>query len=191
MQPGDGRVYDQARDISVQSGQPFSTAHILLALFVVPNRAESLLFEHGINEELLLASLVNGETEAGHLCITVQGRAAAFSDSTDSRVVTCLHLLAALTELPESVAYRLLTRCGLAPALVRARCLSLVSSNNDHLVHTDVSLDSADRTTASFVALSDEDDAVHVDADMAEETVETAFVSRAARAAPREQASRE
>ena len=173
------RVYEQAQDISQKTEQAFSTAHLLLALFVVPNRAESLLFEHGINEELLLASLVNGETEAAHLCVTVQGRAAAFSDSTGSAAVSCLHLLAALTELPESVAYRLLNRCGLAPALVRARCLSLVTPTSED---EKIQSESQQRTTASYIALPEDNDVMFVAPEVPEETVETPVVARSSRA---------
>ncbi|MEE2789261.1 MAG: AAA family ATPase [Myxococcota bacterium] len=145
-------VYEQAQDIAHQAEQAFTTAHMLLALFVVPNRAETLLFEHGVNEELLLSHLSPTDREAAQLGLTAEGRAAAFADSTGSGIIGCLHILAALTEIPESIAYRLLTRCGMTPALIRARCLHAVDDEQEKRGHD---ADPGRRETAAYAVLDD------------------------------------
>ena len=151
-------VYEQAQDIAHQAHQAFTTAHMLLALFVVPNRAETLLFEHGVNEELLLAHLSTADREAAQLGMTAEGRAASFADSTGSGIIGCLHILAALTEIPDSIAYRLLTRCGITPALIRARCLHAV---DDELERRGRDENTARRETAAFAVLDETDSPVN------------------------------
>ncbi len=49
------QVLSQARDIASQTEQAPSSAHVLLAMFTVPNLAELLLLEREVNEETLLA----------------------------------------------------------------------------------------------------------------------------------------
>ena len=101
-------VLDQARDIAGQVGQNYSTAHILLAFFVTPNSAERLLSDLGINEEVLLAGLASGDSEGVEMPIRVEGRAAAYADATGADAVFCLHILAAMSELSDALAYRLM-----------------------------------------------------------------------------------
>ena len=48
------RVIEEAYDIAQQADQNWTTAHLLLAFFVVPNSAERLLTDRGLNEEGLL-----------------------------------------------------------------------------------------------------------------------------------------
>ncbi len=125
------KVMEQARDIASQAEQSFTTAHLLLAFFVMPNSAEYLLADYGINEETLLSRFDSTESERNGLSTVAESRAAAFADSTGSNAIFCLHLLAALTELTDGIAFRLLLRTGVDVDQLRAVALDyLVKQTN-------------------------------------------------------------
>ena len=104
------RVIEEAYDIAHQADQNWTTAHLLLAFFVVPNSAERLLTDRGVNEEGLLSQLDAMESERLGLSEVVEHRATELAEETGADSIFCLHLLAALTELKESIAFRLLER---------------------------------------------------------------------------------
>ncbi|MBW1873002.1 MAG: hypothetical protein JRJ19_13105, partial [Deltaproteobacteria bacterium] len=49
------QVIAEAQDIASQVGQQLTSAHLLLALFTVHNRAEILLKEKQVDEDVILA----------------------------------------------------------------------------------------------------------------------------------------
>ena len=51
------QVLTEADDIAQSVGHRLTTAHILLACFTVPNRAQVLLKERGVDEDVLLGLL--------------------------------------------------------------------------------------------------------------------------------------
>ena len=104
------QVLAQARDIAAQTDQTLSSAHVLLASFTVPNLAELLLHERGVNEETLLARIDSIEREPADSLDRLKAATREVARSCDSARMNCLHLLVALTRLPEAFAYRLLER---------------------------------------------------------------------------------
>ena len=117
------QVLAQARDIADQSGQPLSTAHVLLALFTVPNLAELLLLERNINEETVLGQIERIEREPEESIAGLELRCERLARRCDLRQANSLHLLAALTRMPRSFAHRLLDRSGASMPELRTTAL--------------------------------------------------------------------
>ena len=116
-------IYEQAHDIAQQTGRDASTAHVLFALFVLPNEAERLLMDRGVNEETLLATLTRFEDEPRGTYQTVRSVAAQLAAEGGRAEVTCLDLLAALASTSQAFAYRLLRRAGVDLANLRETAL--------------------------------------------------------------------
>ena len=57
------QVLSEAEDISRSVNQKLTSAHQLLAFFTVPNRAELLLRDRGIDEDKVLAAITAAPTE--------------------------------------------------------------------------------------------------------------------------------
>ena len=104
------QVLSQARDIAHQTDQTMSSAHVLLASFTVPNLAELLLHERGVNEETLLSQLRSIEREPPDVLDRLKAGTRRVAEVCSAQRMNCLHLLAALTQLPEAFACRLLVR---------------------------------------------------------------------------------
>ncbi|MCA9539424.1 MAG: AAA family ATPase [Myxococcales bacterium] len=108
------QVYAQASDIAQQTGQRLSSAHVLLAMFTVPNLAELLLLERDVNEETLLACIERIEHEPDDTLPTLAARSREIARACEDDEVNCLHLLAAVTSQPHSFAWQVLARTGVA-----------------------------------------------------------------------------
>ncbi len=106
------QVHREALDIAHAAGQRLSSAHLLLAMFTVPNLAELLLLERDVNEETLLACMSRLEREPPDTLDALGARSRQIARSCDADAADCLHLLAACTGQPKSFAYRLLERTG-------------------------------------------------------------------------------
>ncbi|MCB9544531.1 MAG: AAA family ATPase [Myxococcales bacterium] len=126
------QVYAQARDIARQTGQPLSTAHILFAVFTVPNLAELLLLERQINEETVLAHVERMEPEPDDTLDLLDQRARRLAQTCREEQVNCLHLLAALTWLPRAFAWRLLDRTGTSMLALRETALRYATHGVPH-----------------------------------------------------------
>ena len=113
----------QARDIARQAEQPLSSAHLLLALFTVPNLAELLLLDRHIDENAVLDQIECMEREPDDTLADLEDRSVRLADGCDHRQVNCLHLLGAMTRLPRSFAYRLLVRAGVPIPSLRTTTL--------------------------------------------------------------------
>lgn len=104
------QVLSQSGAIATGSGQPPSSAHVLLALFTVPNLAAAVLSERGVNEQYLLSRIERIEREPEDTLRQLATRAGQVAKEYGDRQVDCLHLLAALTRMTRSFACRLLER---------------------------------------------------------------------------------
>ena len=109
------RAFLETEDIAGRSGQPMSSAHLLLALFTYSNRAQILLVERGLNEDVILEHLRVLEEEPPRMVQRLRERAREIAQGSGSTEVDCLHLLIALTRLRDSFAYRLIERTGIIP----------------------------------------------------------------------------
>jgi ATP-dependent Clp protease ATP-binding subunit ClpC len=121
------QVLAEAEDIARQTSQRFTTAHLLLALFTVPNRAEILLKEKRIDEDAILALVHTVEDEPPNLVRLVQHKARQLASGCGAEAVDCLHLLIAMCGARDSLAYDLLRRTGLVVPAFRNTALSYVT----------------------------------------------------------------
>ncbi len=123
------RAFLEAEDIARQSGQRLSSAHLLLALFTFPNRAQALLSERRINEDNILDAIRVVEDEPPRTVNRLRDRAREIASGSTSEEVDCLHLLIALTRFRDSFAYRLLERTETSLTALRNIAVSYVTGN--------------------------------------------------------------
>src|SRR5262245_39594689 len=90
------RVFHEADEIARATGARTTTAHLLLALFTVKNRAERLLRDRGIDEDKVLDLLPKDGREGKHVFSQITERAAQVAAGCGSREIGCLHLLVAI-----------------------------------------------------------------------------------------------
>ncbi len=118
------QVLAEAEDIARNVNQRLTSAHQLLAFFTVPNRAEMLLKERGIDEDRILLSLTGAPREPEGVERDLRERAREVAQGVGAEEVDCLHLLIAMSRVRQSCAYKLLGDCGLQLAALRNLALS-------------------------------------------------------------------
>ena len=111
------RALREAEDIANASGQSLTTAHLLLALFTFPNRAQLLLKERRIDEDTLLEHMEGLPPEPKGAYKRLKDRAFELAQGSGADEADCLHLLVSLLRVRESLAYELLLRTGVPLAL--------------------------------------------------------------------------
>ncbi|HUU03292.1 MAG TPA: ATP-dependent Clp protease ATP-binding subunit [Myxococcota bacterium] len=121
------QVMAEAQDIAGQVGQRLSSAHLLLALFTVQNRAEILLKEKQVDEDVILAYVHTVEGEPTETVKIVHKKALQIAVGCGAEAVDCLHLLIALCGMRNTLAYELLRRSGLSVPQFRNTALSYVT----------------------------------------------------------------
>jgi ATP-dependent Clp protease ATP-binding subunit ClpC len=176
-----GQVYEQACDIARQTDSRLSTAHILLAFFVVPNPAEQFLLSEGINEETLLALLESREREEPELAAALDSTAAALAQRAGHQQIKALHVLAGMAILESCTARTLLKRTGLGLSELHDTALLYADRGiPSELRQESLSVDPA-RMTAAFAALEfaddDRDTAIELPA-IGEQTVQAPVLER-------------
>ena len=118
------QVLAEAADIAASVGQKLTSAHQLLAFYTVPNRAEILLKERGVDEDRILATMSGKPKEPEGIERDIRDRAHEVAESVGSREVDCLHLLIAMSRVRASLAHQLLAACGLQLPTLRNVALS-------------------------------------------------------------------
>ncbi|MBL9038860.1 MAG: ATP-dependent Clp protease ATP-binding subunit, partial [Archangium sp.] len=121
------QVMSEANDIARSVNQPLTTAHALLAMFTVENRAALLLTERGINEDVLLELLTSAPSEPEGLVKELRDKAREIAVSVGSTEADCLHALIALSRL-RCAAQDLLFKTGLDLTALRNTALSYFTS---------------------------------------------------------------
>lgn len=117
----------EAKDISDATDQPLTTAHLLLAFFTAKNRAETLLKEHGIDEDRLL-DLVEPPLEETAECLAeTLDRAERIAAGCGAREVDCLHALVSMSRARGSCALLLLAETGEPITKLRTHALSILT----------------------------------------------------------------
>ena len=120
------QVMVQAASISQESGQSYSSAHVLLALFTVPNLASALLTERLVDEAYLLGRIDRMEREPEDTLRQLQTRTNQVAREYGDAQANCLHLLAALTRMTRSFAFRLLERADVDVVELRRTLLHII-----------------------------------------------------------------
>ena len=122
-------IYTQARDIARKAGRAASTAHLLLALFTVPNRAAVFLTDRSITVDALLEAMRSYPGEPSEVLERVEGRSSRIASGSGAESVNSLHLLASLVRETSSHAYRLLEDTGVEVAVVRTAVMSYATGS--------------------------------------------------------------
>jgi len=123
------QVLAEADDIAQSVGQQLTSAHVLLALFTVENRAQLLLKERGIDEDRLLATMTAVPQEDEQLLRELCDRSREIARNCGSRETDCLHLLIGATRV-RCAAQDLLLRSGLDLNATRNTALSYYLSGS-------------------------------------------------------------
>ena len=118
------QVLAEAEDIARSVNQRLTSAHQLLAFFTVPNRAEILLRERGIDEDRILEAMSEAPREPDGISRDLRERAREVAGSVGAVEVDCLHLLIAMSRVRAAVAHQLLGACGLQLSSLRNIALS-------------------------------------------------------------------
>ena len=98
------QVLAEAADIATSVNQKLTSAHQLLAFFTVPNRAEILLKERGVDEDRVLGTMTGKPKEAEGVERDLRERAKEIAESVGSEEIDCLHLLIAMSRVRASLA---------------------------------------------------------------------------------------
>ena len=122
------QVLAEADDIARSVSQKLTTAHQLLAFFTIPNRAEVLLRDRGIDEDRILAAMAGKPAEPEGLDRDVRERAREVAAGLGAGEVDCLHLLIAMSRVRPCAAHQLLSSCGLQLSTLRNVALSYFTS---------------------------------------------------------------
>jgi ATP-dependent Clp protease ATP-binding subunit ClpC len=118
------QVLAEADDIARSVNQKLTSAHQLLALFTVPNRAEILLRERGIDEDRILQAMTGAPKEPEGITRDLRDRAREVAAGVGAEEVDCLHLLIAMSRVRAAAAHQLLGACGLQLSTLRNVALS-------------------------------------------------------------------
>src|SRR5512144_3223163 len=90
------QVLAEAEDIARSVNQKLTSAHQLLAFFTVPNRAELLLRDRGIDEDKVLQAMTGQPREPEGVERDLRERAREVAANVGADEVDCLHLLIAM-----------------------------------------------------------------------------------------------
>ena len=122
------QVLAEAEDIATQVSQRLTSAHLLLGLFTLENRAKILLNEKGIDEDVLLEQVHVAGDEAPDTVRSIKRKAAQIASGAGAEAVDCLHLLVAICGIRQTVAFQLLQLAGLSVTQFRNTALSYVTT---------------------------------------------------------------
>ncbi len=121
------QVMSEAEDIARSVTQRLTTAHVLLAMFTVENRAAMLLTERGVNEDVLLELLTSAPSEPDGLVKDLRQKGKEFAANCGAPEADCLHSLIAMTRV-RCAAQDLLFKTGLDLTALRNTALSYFTS---------------------------------------------------------------
>lgn len=118
-------VLHEAQSLAKSTGRRLSSAHILLALFTVPNQAQQYLREQDVDEDALLAKLDHVEDDPSDLIDSIMDRASRMAEGRRASTTTSLHILVAITGFKDCAGYRLMKQTGANMAQIRNRAMGL------------------------------------------------------------------
>ncbi len=96
----------EAEDIAKSVNQRLTTAHVLLAMFTVENRAAMLLAEQGVNEDSLLELLTSAPSEGDGLVRELREKGKEIAANSGSPEIDCLHAMIAMTRVAVETLFR-------------------------------------------------------------------------------------
>ncbi len=118
------RIYRDARECARAADKPLDSAHLVLAAFLVPSEARSILTEKRLDVGRLLACLPIPDEEPPETISVLYSTAAQIAQNLGSSSTTSVHLLLAVSRIPSSRAARLLDRAGLPMYALRTHAMA-------------------------------------------------------------------
>jgi len=129
------QVVHEANDIAQSVAQRLTSAHVLLALFTVENRAQLLLKERGVDEDALLQLLTSAPAEPDGVVRELREKAREIATSLGSAEADCLHLLISVTRVRCS-AHELLLQAGQDLATLRTTAMAYFNGRMPRFLQT-------------------------------------------------------
>jgi len=120
-------IFYQARDIAGHFEQDVNTGHILLALFVVPNKAAQLLEGRNVYEDQIVNLVGDISIESSEILEKVLISSERVAVSCRSTEIDSLHLLIAISRSRTSIGYKLLSECKLDMSELRNQAMSYLT----------------------------------------------------------------
>jgi ATP-dependent Clp protease ATP-binding subunit ClpC len=102
------QIREESRKVARESGQAYTSAHLLLGLFLVKNRAVLFFEELGVTFELLLQHVNRRPAEPERFIERIDRRAVDVATTNRSDTINSLHLLVSIASFPGSAACALM-----------------------------------------------------------------------------------
>jgi len=122
-------IYTQANDIARHCNKTLSSAHVLLALYTVPNQAATFLEDREITVDTLLSSVKKLAAEDERIMERIQARTIRLAEGSNASAIDSLHLLASLIRESSSQAHRILEEAGANVSAIRASVMSYATGS--------------------------------------------------------------
>lgn len=124
-----GAVLDDAQERAERASQPPSSAHLLLALISVPNRAAVFLEDRDITVGRIEEKSDASHAEAPMILKRIYARGERIATGSRAEAVGSLHILAALVRESSSLAVSLLKDNGVNVSAIRASVMSYATGS--------------------------------------------------------------
>lgn len=121
-------VIAESRDVAMRLDQSLTSAHLLLCLFTLKNRASMFLSDHRVTAERLLDALAKRPREDAETWPRILRRAQDVASVSGASHVSSLHTLVALCSFVDSAAYQLIAALDLDMSTVRNTALAFLQS---------------------------------------------------------------
>lgn len=130
-------VYQEGQSLASRSGMNHDTSHILIALFMIPSHARTLLERTGLDPSILIDGISDLSPDKTSQIEDVYTQAMGLASRLDSPQVTTVHLLIALTKSTKTRAYKLLQGSDVSIHLLRTEALASLTEPGmmQELVH--------------------------------------------------------
>ena len=117
-------VYQEGQSLASRSGMNHDTSHILIALFMIPSKARTLLSRTGLDPSVLVDGIRDLAADNSSQIEEVYNQAMVLAKRLNSPQVTTVHLLIALTKATKTRAYHLLQGSTVSIHLLRTEAMA-------------------------------------------------------------------
>lgn len=118
------QVWEEAHDIAKRCTSVTDSGHLILAAFVVPCEAQSVLLEKGVNLDRLTDAVKDTKPDDPLVVSLIYSQACVIATNLGSKQVTSVHLLLSTTRFPDCRAIRALERIGVSLTTLRTHAMA-------------------------------------------------------------------
>ncbi|GMV44274.1 MAG: hypothetical protein AMXMBFR64_59900 [Myxococcales bacterium] len=124
------RIFSEAEDMAMSIRKPLHSGWLLLALYTVPNKAHQVLADRGLDEDVLSDALrqLKGPQEATDTFARLRMKMQQIADGAGASLCSSMHLLISLCRISGTIAYRMIQKAGVDPAMIRTAALARLSA---------------------------------------------------------------